>query len=30
MPFLLGDASLMFGPNSIVDMDDWDCTFDYG
>ena len=30
MPFFLGDASLMFGPNSVVDMDDWDCTFDYG
>ena len=24
----LGDASLMFGPDSVVDMDDWDRTFD--
>ena len=30
MLFLLGDASLMFGPNSIVDMDDWDYIFDDG
>ena len=27
---LLGDTSLMFGPDSVVDMDDWDCTFDDG
>ena len=24
----LGDASLIFGSNSVVDMDDWDYTFD--
>ena len=30
MLLLLGDASMMFGPDSIVDMDDWDCTFDDG
>ena len=30
MLLLLGDASLTFGPNSVVDMDDRDCTFDDG
>ena len=28
MFLLLGDASLTFGPNSVVDMDDRDCIFD--
>ena len=27
---LLGDTSLTFGPNSVVDVDDWDCIFDDG
>ena len=27
MFFLLGDTLLMFGSNSIVDMEDWDYTF---
>ena len=27
---LLGEPSLMFGPNSVVDMDDWDHAFDDG
>ena len=30
MLLLLGDVSLTFGPNSVVDMDDRDCTFDDG
>ena len=30
MLLLLGDASLMFGPESVVDLDDWDYTFDDG
>ena len=30
MLLLLGYASLMFGSNSVVDMDDWDYIFDDG
>ena len=30
MLLLLGNASLTFGPDLVVDMDDWDCTFDDG
>ncbi|RVW73857.1 hypothetical protein CK203_056629 [Vitis vinifera] len=30
MILLLGDASMMFEPDSVVDMDDWDCSFDDG
>ena len=30
MLLLLGDISLMYRPDSIMDMDDWDCTFDDG
>ena len=30
MLFILGDASLMFGLDSSVDMDDWDHTFNDG
>ena len=30
MLLLLGDASLMFGFDSVVDLDDWDHTFDDG
>ena len=28
MLLLLGDTSLMFGPDSVVDLDYWDHTFD--
>ena len=28
MLFLLGNASLMFGFDLVMDMDDWDYTFD--
>ena len=28
MLLFLGNVSLMFGPNLVVDMDDWDYTFD--
>ena len=28
MFLLLRDTFFMFKPDSIVDMDDWDCTFD--
>ena len=30
MLLLLRDASLMFEPDSIMDIGDWDCTFDIG
>ena len=30
MLLLLGDVFFMFGPDSIVDMDYWDYTFDDG
>ena len=30
MLLLMGDTFLMFGPSLVVDMDDWDCTFDDG
>ena len=30
MLLLLGDASLMFEPDLVVDIDDRDCTFDDG
>ena len=29
-PLLLGDVSLIRGSDLVVDMDDWDCTFDDG
>ena len=30
MLIIIGDILLMFGSDSVMDMDDWDCTFDYG
>ena len=30
MLLLLGDIPMIYGPDLVVDMDDWDCTFDDG
>ena len=30
MLLLMGDTFFMFGLDLVVDMDDWDCTFDDG